>query len=136
MLIFKAGFAEGWRGIPDASKRVRRRDGENSASTIERAGVQRVGEIEPQQRRVVARDSDPKSHAHVALHSAPTNVAIDGLSAVGEKRDARPEELENLAAQKDALLGIDDESTTPLERKVGIGAEAVLSIGEELHVAI
>ena len=61
---------------------------------------------------------------------------MNGLSAIGEKGDARSEDLQNLAAQKDALLGVDDESAIPFKREVGIGAEAVLSVGEELHVPI
>src|SRR5437016_14142933 len=61
---------------------------------------------------------------------------MDGLSAVGEKGDARSKDLQNLAAQEDALLGVDDESTVPFEREVGIRAKAALSVGEELHVPI
>src|SRR5436309_12972356 len=99
-----------------------------------RTAVERVGPINADEGRVQTRNTDAKPGPSVALHSAERSVAR--LTAVREDSRAGAEQLEELTAQKNAVLGVDHDASAPFEREVGIGAQTALAVRKKLHVAI
>src|SRR5216684_6048909 len=120
--------------LPDKpSEGLHGRDREDGPTAVERTGVERVRVVDPNQCRVEACDADAQTEADVALH--PVERPIHGLARIREEGDTGPEELQQLAAEGDSVLHVDEDAAAALECEVGIGAQAVLAVSEELHVA-
>src|SRR6476620_992584 len=101
----------------------------------DRTVVQRIGEIDAEQRGLEAGDADAQSHYDIRLQARRTAV-VECLTTIRENRDAGTEDLQQLAAQKETLLDVHEDALPAFEREVGIGAQPVLPVRDELHIAI
>src|ERR1041385_9307621 len=83
----------------------------------ERIAVQRVGEVEAEEVLRRPREAHAEADADVALEMHEIgHAAVRGIAEVGEGNDAGRGELQDLAAEVEALLDVDDEGAVADER--------------------
>ena len=87
-----------------SSERLHCREGKLKPVTAIRAVVHRVRNVEPQHCRFKASDAEPQPDSKVGL--GMTESASDRLPAIDEGCRAGLEEVEKLAAEENAVLGV------------------------------
>src|SRR3954451_15844841 len=123
--------------MPNWLKRLPARKRDEPTLAAEGIAIEGVGEIDAEQVLRRSRQAHAQTDADVAFYVQKIcEAAARGVAGVGENDDAWRCQLQDFAAEVEALFDVEDEGAAAGKRVRAIAAEAGQAVGEELLLGI